>query len=112
MRRRARTTRNISCGDSRSLYVRRVFRPGPGPHLQMRPTYIDAARGNARWGGPLLLGSRIPVNSAAGRRPAEKQPRPIGEHEVPADRLVRPVLGLIGVDDELGSDRDGLLGHT
>src|SRR3989442_5422131 len=61
---------------------------------------------------PLFLGSRIPVTSAAGRRPAEKQPRPVGEHEVAADRLVRPVLGLIGVDDQLGSDRDGLLGHT
>src|ERR1700682_5037057 len=42
-------------------------------------------------------------------RRAYKQPLAVGERDLPTVGSVRPVFGLIALDDNLGSERDGIL---
>src|ERR1700681_306126 len=58
--------------------------------------------------------SFVGICGATGSRgiAAQKQSSSIGQDEIPPNSPVRSVLRLIALDDELYSDRQGILRHT
>src|SRR6187397_587852 len=64
------------------------------PPSTNRPTTTDLL---------LLPCLRRTVSVGSRCRPSKKQRPPVGKRDVPADRLIRQVLGLKAIDDDLGS---------
>ena len=83
--------------------------PPNGLAQEMKRSFISGSGGNRNL---FFLTGALIASAASGSGAAQKQPRSIGEHKIPADRLVRPILGLIGIDTQLGPHRYGPLRDT